>query len=95
MPLSTSAQPINFVCRFIQRLEDSMMTDKIQKLSQVINDTGLGRSSIYASIAAGTFPKQIKIGLRSVGWLDSEVRIWLADRVRARDEINTTTINHK
>jgi prophage regulatory protein len=72
-----------------------MMTDKIQKLPQVIEETGLCRSSIYAGISAGTFPKQVKLGLRSVGWLKSEIMIWLSEKVRARDEINTTTINHK
>jgi len=71
------------------------MTEKIQKLRQVIEETGLCRSSIYAGIAAGTFPKQVKLGIRSVGWLKSEITIWLADRVKARDGISTTTINDK
>ena len=95
MPLSIFAPALNFVCRFIQRLGDLRMADKIQKLPQVINETGLCRSSIYASIAEGTFPKQIKLGLRSVGWLESEIKIWLADKVKVRDENKNTTINHK
>lgn len=45
--------------------------------------TGLARSTIYASIAAGNFPRPVKLGARSVGWLDSEVDQWLAERVAA------------
>lgn len=71
------------------------MTEKIQKLPEVIKQTGLCRTAIYASIAEGTFPKQIKLGLRSVGWLKSEVEIWLANKVRARDENINTIINHE
>ena len=45
--------------------------------------TGLSRSTIYARIAAGTFPKPVRIGLRSVAWLQSDVEQWMADQVAA------------
>lgn len=51
--------------------------------------TGLRRSTIYAAIAAGTFPKPIHLGPRAVGWLETEVDQWLAERVaqsRANDQ---------
>lgn len=35
--------------------------------------TGLSRSSIYLKISKGTFPKQIHIGIRAVGWLESDI----------------------
>jgi prophage regulatory protein len=43
--------------------------------------TGLRRSTIYAAIAAGTFPRPIHLGPRAVGWLESDVDQWLAQRV--------------
>jgi len=44
--------------------------------------TGLSRSSIYARIAAGQFPKPIAIGARAVGWPDDLIDRWIQDRIR-------------
>jgi predicted DNA-binding transcriptional regulator AlpA len=35
-------------------------------------------------MAAGSFPKQIALGIRAVGWLESEIDQWLALRISAR-----------
>ena len=47
--------------------------------------TGLGCSTIYDSIKAGTFPAPIQLGPKAVGWVESEINAWLAARVVARD----------
>ncbi len=47
--------------------------------------TGLGCSTIYDGIKAGTFPAPIQLGPKAVGWLESEINAWLAARVAARD----------
>ncbi len=57
----------------------------IIRLPQVIKKTGLCRSSIYAAIADGRFPAQIKLTKRSSGWLESEIDQWISDRVADRD----------
>ena len=49
---------------------------------QVEHITGLSRSSIYAMMAKGTFPKQRKIGDRAVAWLKDEIDNWVASRQR-------------
>lgn len=43
---------------------------KIIRLPAVTNLTGLSRSAIYERISKGTFPKQICLGNRAVGWTD-------------------------
>ena len=43
--------------------------------------TGLSCSSIYAYMAMGRFPKPIKLGLRGVGWIDSEISQWIDERL--------------
>lgn len=43
----------------------------------------MSRSSLYRSIADGTFPKPIKFGGKN-GWLRSDVEQYLADRIAAR-----------
>lgn len=45
--------------------------------------TGLSRSSIYAYISEGRFPKPVKLGKRAVGWREDEVLDWIASRERA------------
>lgn len=57
------------------------MAQQIIKLSEVRNTTGLSGSSIYRMAAAGTFPKPIKLGERSSGWIGSEVEQWIEDRI--------------
>ena len=61
------------------------MTDTILRLGAVRSRTGLSRSTIYLRIAEGTFPKQINLGGRSVGWLSSELETWLAEQIERRD----------
>jgi predicted DNA-binding transcriptional regulator AlpA len=58
-----------------------MENSNLLRLQQVINRTGLGRSSIYAMASKGEFPKPIKIGLRSSAWLENEVRDWIRERI--------------
>jgi prophage regulatory protein len=61
--------------------------DAILRLPAVITRTGLSRSGIYAKVRTGEFPKPISIGIRSIGWIDSEIQQWIADRVKASREI--------
>jgi len=43
--------------------------------------TGLGRSSLYNGVAAGTFPSPVAIGTRSVAWVSDEVDAWIESRI--------------
>jgi len=58
---------------------------KIIRLKQVMETTGLARSTIYKYIAAGTFPKPVPLGGKSVGWVDEEVQAWVQARIEERD----------
>jgi prophage regulatory protein len=58
----------------------------ILRRKQVQIRTGLSRSTIYQYIKDGVFPKPVPLGPRAVGWLESEVSEWIAERVKiARD----------
>jgi prophage regulatory protein len=57
------------------------MRECILRLPQVKEMTGLARATIYLKIKEGTFPKQIKLGPRSVGWLESEIKAWIQNRI--------------
>ncbi|MFC4727973.1 helix-turn-helix transcriptional regulator [Coralloluteibacterium thermophilus] len=45
---------------------------------------GLKRTAIYGAIAAGTFPKPVKVGAKSL-WVDTEVEAWITRRIAERD----------
>lgn len=57
------------------------MVNTILRLPQVKNLTGLARSTIYLRISEGTFPKPISLGIRAVGWIESDVSDWIQSRI--------------
>ncbi len=57
------------------------MTINILKLKDVLDKTKLSKSTIYNKISDGDFPKQIKLGERSVGFIESEVNEWILSRL--------------
>ena len=61
---------------------DSTSVDRIVRLKEVTAMTGLSRSSIYALIKKGSFPSQVKLTIRSSGWLWKEVNCWVLSRPR-------------
>jgi prophage regulatory protein len=56
---------------------------KLLRLPQVKATTGLSKSSIYARISEGTFPKQIPLGPRLVVWVESDIQNWISEQVSA------------
>ncbi|MCJ1887474.1 AlpA family transcriptional regulator [Pseudomonas sp. LA21] len=58
---------------------------RIIRLKEVMDLTGLARSTVYKYIAASEFPVPLSLGDRCVGWLESEVHEWILARVAERD----------
>ena len=52
---------------------------RILRLKEVIRLTGLSKSSIYKRIEEGTFPRQVRLGGRAVGWWEHLVQEWLTN----------------
>ncbi|MDR5878808.1 AlpA family phage regulatory protein [Caballeronia sp. LZ032] len=50
----------------------------ILRRKQVEAETGLSRSEIYRRISRGTFPRQIHLGPKSVGWYRRDVQDFLS-----------------
>lgn len=53
---------------------------QLLRRKQVEQITGLSRSSIYAMMADGVFPRQKKIGRRAVAWRREEIEDWVNSR---------------
>ncbi|NPT46158.1 AlpA family phage regulatory protein [Paraburkholderia sp. 1N] len=56
-------------------------TPTIIRRKQVEALTGLSRSTIYLRISQGTFPRNISLGARAVGWVESEINEWLDHQI--------------
>ena len=51
------------------------------RLKQLEIRTGLSKATLYKLIKTGNFPAQKQLGLRSVGWLESDVTAWIESRI--------------
>ncbi|AUW57089.1 DNA-binding protein [Sphingobium sp. SCG-1] len=60
------------------------MNESILRRPAVEGMTSLSRSSIYALMDRGEFPRPVRISKRAVGWYASEVRNWIATRPSSR-----------
>lgn len=58
----------------------------ILRIEVVLHQTGLKRTMLYDLIKKGTFPQQVSLGARAVGWYQDEVEEWIRNRDLARRE---------
>jgi prophage regulatory protein len=56
------------------------MNERIFRRPDVEQLVGLSRSTIYAMMAEGSFPKPLRLGKRAVGWRERDLQRWLASR---------------
>ena len=66
--------------------ERLIMLKALLKLNQTSSFTNLSRSKIYADIKEGIFPPPIKLGSRSVAWVDHEIREWMQARIAGKTD---------
>lgn len=57
-----------------------LVDDELWSVRTITAKTGLARSTIYAYVKQGLFPRQRRLGPGRVGWRASEVRGWIASR---------------
>ena len=50
------------------------------RLREVLHRTGLGRSTVYRWMDEERFPRPIRLGTRSVAWIEHEIDDWLMSR---------------
>lgn len=54
--------------------------ERFLRLREVLHRTGLGRSTVYRWMDEGRFPKSVRLGGRSVAWIEHEIDDWLMSR---------------
>ncbi|MED8279837.1 AlpA family phage regulatory protein [Escherichia coli] len=68
----------------IHAQSSSRSTQKLIRFPKVIEMTGKSRTRIYADIRSEAFPKPIRIGPRSIAWVEQEIIDWLEERKQQR-----------
>lgn len=66
-------------------LDLDVLRERVLREPEVARLTGRSREQRWRDERAGLFPKRIRLGPNAVGWLESEVRVWLAERIAERD----------
>lgn len=54
---------------------------KLLRLHDVMNKTGMSRSSIYKQMSINNFPQQIKLGARIVAWHEGAIDDWINSKL--------------
>ena len=65
------------------QIRDKQPSDLI-RIKEVMNMTGLSRSSIYTYKNKGEFPNPIQLSARSVAWVRVDVEQWILDKINNR-----------
>ncbi len=63
------------------RNEITRSPTRFLRLPEVLERTGLSRSTIYVRRAEGKFPRPVSLGGRAVGWVESEMDDWIEERI--------------
>ncbi len=53
------------------------MSRRILRLPNVLDRTGLSRSTVYQRVSEGRFPRPVSLGDRAVGWVESDIEEWI------------------
>lgn len=56
------------------------MSERLLRLGDVLDRTGLSRTSLWRLEQAGDFPRRRRLGPNMVAWLESEITEWLQSR---------------
>ena len=57
------------------------METQLLRIKDACRATGLGRSTIYALVAARRFPAPIKVSDRATAFVGKEVNAWIEQRI--------------
>ena len=64
----------------MSQISTQIPTQRIIRLPEVMDRTGLGRSTIYNLVNEGKL-KRIKLGARSMGFNEADINDWIASKV--------------
>ncbi len=66
------------------------MSHTLIRLPEVQRRTGYSKAWIYRLLREQRFPQSVKIGSRSIAFVESEVDEWIIQRIEERDALIAT-----
>jgi prophage regulatory protein len=61
---------------------------RILRKPEVLARVGFSDQQLTNLEERGEFPRRIQTGLRSVGWVEHEIDAWIAEKMKARDDVS-------
>ena len=89
MSAPLEAQPRRAWFSSLDAVAGSTNGNCILRLHAVRARVGLSRTSIWRAVRRGDFPAPRRLGLNSIGWVESEVASWIASRTSTRAGVGT------
>ena len=65
------------------------MVKRLIRIKEVCRVTGLSKSTLYAKIADGSFPRSVQLTERCVAWNEADIEAWIQERI---DEGTSTQV---
>lgn len=66
-----------------QGTRQALPSGRLIRIREATQRTGLSKAMVYRLIAAGQFPRQIRLTERTSAWIESEVQAWVDSRIAA------------
>lgn len=82
--ISAAQTPPPYMETHMNALHDPAPTD-LRRMPTVSTQVSLSAATIYRLVAAGQFPRPVKIGARASAFIGREIDEWIAARVAQRD----------
>ncbi|KZY45502.1 MULTISPECIES: AlpA family transcriptional regulator [unclassified Oleiphilus] len=67
------------------------MTNRILRIKQVTDYTGLSRAAVYRLMQEKEFPQSIRITKRCVGWEERQIQTWIESQIKKSIESEGAT----
>lgn len=58
-------------------MRNEIVVKRLIRVPEVLRRVGFSRTKMYELIKEGRFPNKVKIGLRSVAFVESEIDAWI------------------
>lgn len=92
-PISPSSTPLRATApapstgiHLVHSAAPVVTRDKFLRLDKVEDITGLKKSSIYAMVKDGTFPRQVVLSRRCSVWSEAAVLTWVQARIAGANQ---------
>ncbi|MEY4750389.1 MAG: hypothetical protein RIQ60_2603 [Pseudomonadota bacterium] len=69
--------------QLVSETRPQVKRDRLVRIAEVEQITGLKKSSIYGLMKSGKFPNSVRISKRCTAWQEAAVLTWVQDQIAA------------